>query len=169
MFNRKTIRIQGYNYKSNGYYFVTCCTENRLLLFGQIKNGKMHLNDAGLMVQTKIANTPHYYPDVYIDIFIVMPDHFHAVVVLDGQGRTQRSAPTDVGIADVVKNIKTYTTTHYIQGVRKNNWNPFYKRLWQRGYHEHIIRNENDLNRIREYIVNNPLQWHLDKTNVNEF
>jgi putative transposase len=72
---------------------------------------------------------------------------------LDGQGRTQRSAPTDVGIAE---------------GVHNNNWHPFYKRLWQRGYYENIIRNENDLNRIREYIINNPTTWHLHK-NVNDF
>ena len=138
MFRRKTIRIPGYNYKTNGYYFVTFCTENRLPLFGMVTNGKMNLNDAGHMVQTKIANTSHYYPDVYIDIFIVMPDHIHAVIVLDGQGRTQRSAPTDVGIPDLVKNIKTYTTTCYIQGVRNKHWQPFHKRLWQRGYYERI-------------------------------
>jgi REP-associated tyrosine transposase len=161
MFNRKALHIQGYNYKSNGYYFVTFCTENRLSLFGDIKNGIMHLNDAGRMVQAKIANTPHYYPDVSMDIFVVMPDHVHAVVVLDGEGRTQRSVPTDVGLSEVVKNIKTYTTTRYIQGVREHHWQPFNTRLWQRRYYERIIRNSNDLNTVREYIINNPMTWHL--------
>lgn len=129
----------------------------------------MDLNDAGCMVHAKIANTPHYYPDVHIDTFIVMPDHIHALVVLDSLGRTQRSAPTDIGIPDLVKNIKTYTTRHYIQGVHDHNWTPFSKRLWQRGYHEHIIRNENDLNRVREYIINNPITWNLNKNNLNRF
>lgn len=168
MFSRKTIRIPGYNYKSNGYYFVTCCIENRLPLFGNIINGKMNLNDAGRMVHVKIANTSHYYPDVHTDAFVVMPDHIHAVFVLDGQGRTHRPVPTDVGIPDVVKNIKTYTTTRYMQGIRNHYWQPFYKRLWQRGYHEHIIRNENDLNRVREYIINNPMTWHLHQK-MNDF
>ncbi len=115
------------------------------------------------MVHTKIANTPNYYLDVCTDIFIVMPDHVHAVIVLDGQGRTRRSAPTGIGIPNLIKNIKTYTTRRYIQGVRNNHWKPFLKRLWQRGYYEHIIRNTNDLNRVREYIINNPTTYHLDK------
>lgn len=83
------------------------------------------------------------------------------VVVLDGQGRTRRSAPTDVGLPDVIKNIKTYTTTRYIQGVREHHWKPFYKRLWQHRYYERIIRDKNGLNRVREYIINNPMAWHL--------
>lgn len=169
MFNRKNLRIPGYNYKSNGYYFVTCCTENRLPLFGDIINGKMNLNEAGDMVHMKITNTSRYYPDVHIDTFVVMPDHIHMVIVLDGPGRTRRSAPTDVGIPDVVKTIKTYATLRYIQEVRNNNWQPFFKRLWQRGYHEHIIRNENDLNRVREYIINNPITWHTNKYNLNDY
>jgi len=96
-----------------------------------------------------------------------VPDHVHAIIVLDRKGRTQRSAPTDVGIPDIVRNIKTYTKTRYIQGVCEYHWQPFYKRLWQRGYHEHIICNENELNRIREYIINNPIKWHMDKNNMN--
>ena len=90
MLNRKNLRIPGYNYRSSGYYFITFCTEDRLALFGDVTNGKMILNDAGRMVHTKIGNTPHYYPDIHIDIFVVMPDHVHALVVLDGFGRTQR-------------------------------------------------------------------------------
>jgi putative transposase len=165
MFNRKTIRIRGYNYKSNGYYFVTFCTENRLLLFGDIINGIMQLNDAGRMVHAKIANTPHCYPDVSVDTFIVMPDHVHAIIVLDGPGQTRGSAPTDIGLSEVVKNIKTCTTRCYIRGVHQNRWQPFHKRLWQRGYYERIIRNPNNLNIVREYIINNPAAWHPGKEN----
>lgn len=104
MFNRKTLRIPKYSYKSHGHYFVTFCTQNRLALFGNIINGEMNLNDAGRMVHMKIANTPHYYLDVHIDTFIVMPDHVHALVVLDGVGRTQRLKYPHIFLRNFFKN-----------------------------------------------------------------
>lgn len=122
----------------------------------------MKLNDAGHMVHKTVANISNFYADVYSDSLIVMPDHVHAVLVLYG-GRTRRSAPTDVGIPAIIKNIKTYTTRRYIQGVHTNHWQPFYNRLWQRGYYEHIIRNEGAINRVREYIMNNPISWSFEQ------
>ncbi len=169
---RKQIRLQGYNYKTPGYYFVTICTEKRLCLFGKIIDGKMLHNPPGLLVYNTFKNLRNFYFGVDIDTFIVMPNHVHAIIVISRKGwtrsrggRTQRSAPTGDSLSDVVKNIKTYTTTFYSRGVIQRNWAPFYTRLWQRGYYEHIIRDTKSLQKIREYIILNPLSWELDSEN----
>ena len=79
-------------------------------------------------------------------------------------GQPQGVAPT-LSLPDVVHRLKTLTTKRYSDGVKQHDWPPFPGKLWQRNYYEHIIRNENELNRIREYVVNNPLQWELDREN----
>lgn len=162
---RKKLRLAGYNYKSSGLYFVTFCTEDRQPLFGEIINGKMEYNDAGYMVFNVFKNLKNRYFSVDVDNFVIMPNHVHAIIILERLERTWKSAPTD-SLSDVIKKIKTYTTRCYMQGVYERNWIPFDKKLWQRGYYEHIIRDEISLNRIREYILNNPLQWEIDHENT---
>lgn len=78
-------------------------------------------------------------------------------------GSTQGSTPT---VGEYIKRLKTLTTHIYIQNVKNNNWSPFDKHLWQRGYYEHIIRGEEELNKIRQYIVDNPQSWSKDKNNL---
>lgn len=162
---RKQIRLSGYNYKTPGYYFVTFCTEKRVCLFGDIINGEMLHNEPGQLIHNVFKNLQNFYFGIDVDTFVVMPNHIHAIIVIDREGRTQRSAPTGDSLSDVIKNIKTYTTTCYIKGVDQKNWAPCYKRLWQRGYYEHIIRDTISLQKIREYIMQNPLCWDLDPDN----
>ena len=81
-----------------------------------------------------------------------------------GTGQPQGVAPT-LSLPDVVHRFKTLTTKRYADGVKQRGWPPFPGRLWQRNYYEHIIRDENELNRIRQYITNNPLRWALDREN----
>ncbi|MBP9729493.1 MAG: transposase [Gammaproteobacteria bacterium] len=76
------------------------------------------------------------------------------------------SAPTGMALSDLVKNIKTYTTIAYMQSVYQKNWPSFHKRLWQRGYYDHIIRNDQSLNNIRPYMIDNPLKWSINKENL---
>ena len=120
----------------------------------------MELNAAGRMVHTAWNRLPDHCPRVEIDMHVVMPNHVHAVIVL---------SPTDgervLSLADVVRRFKTFTTRRYIVGVKRYGWPPFAGRLWQRNYHEHIIRNERALNKIRQYIANNPAQWPHDPEN----
>lgn len=86
------------------------------------------------------------------------------------KGQSQGIAPTKtLSIPEVIHRFKSLTTRKYINGVKENNWQPFNKRLWQRNYYEHIIRNEEELNASREYIVNNPIKWELDKENPKNF
>ena len=131
------------------------------------------------------------FPDIECDAFVCIPNHVHFVVVNVGadlcvrpdarpdvrpgndDGQTHRSAPTGARtilgehagspLHRVVQWFKTMSTNEYIRGVKQNGWAPFPGKLWQRNYWEHIVRNEPELNRIREYIHNNPAQWELDK------
>jgi len=190
--HRRSIRLQGYDYSQAGAYFVTVCTQNRECLFGEIINGEMRMNDAGMMVQAVWDEIPTHYPGIGIDAFIVMPNHIHGIVVIVGaaprgrpdsthaqngqhvgNGQPQGGAPTAVtpagaglSLPDVVHRFKTMTTKRYADGVKRNGWSMFPGKLWQRNYWEHIVRNEPELNRIREYIHNNPAQWELDSLNV---
>jgi REP element-mobilizing transposase RayT len=111
------------------------------------------------------------------DAFVVMPNHFHAVVVIDAitdvgqlplQGQPQGIAPTKKPtLGDIVGAFKSITTVEYTRGVRQVHWLPFEGRLWQRNYYEHIVRSEKALNHIREYIETNPARWDFDRENPN--
>ena len=182
--HRRSIRLQGYDYSQAGAYFVTICTQNRECLFGEIVDGEMRLNDVGKMIQAVWDEIPANYPGIDIDAFIVMPNHIHGIVVIVGaapcgrpgtttapcgrpdEGHPRGGAPTvGVGLSlpDVVHRFKTMTTKRYADSVKQNGWPSFPGKLWQRNYWEHVVRNEPELNRIREYIHNNPAQWEMDK------
>jgi len=175
--HRRSIRLKGYDYSKPGAYFITLCINKRLCLFGEIIDGKMILNDAGEMVSEIWQEIPKYYPGIKIDEQIVMPNHFHGIIILKNEnveaihrdrpitnGQAQGPAPTEnSSLSNVVGRFKSFTTYKYIEGIKQNNWEPFYKKLWQRNYYERIIRNENELNRFRKYIIENPSKWDLDK------
>jgi len=183
---RRSIRLKSYDYRQAGAYFVTICTQDRAFLFGQVVHDEMQLNDAGKMVYDVWNDLPAFYPGVQTDAFIVMPNHIHGIIILVGAdprvcpnadprvcpnadtracpGQPQGIAPT-LGLPDVVHRFKTMTTRRYADGVKRLGWEPFRGRLWQRNYYEHIIRNEESLNRIREYILTNPMRWALDREN----
>jgi REP element-mobilizing transposase RayT len=156
---RKSPRLQGYDYSQEGAYFVTVCTQSRESLFGLITENMITLNPAGTMVQYWWQQLPQVYADVELDLFVVMPNHFHGIVCLNRYLQTtiQTSLP------DVMRWFKTMTTNAYIRGVKECQWQPYTGKLWQRSYHDHIIRHEADLNRIREYVLHNPERWQEDK------
>jgi len=174
--HRRSIRLRGYDYSQPGAYFVTICTHNRAWLFGNVVGGEMALNDAGRMVEKWYFELENKFPDILCDEYVIMPNHFHAIIINVGADR--RVCPDKMGGPDergehtgsplhrVVQWFKTMTTNEYIRRVKQNGWQPFSGKLWQRNYWEHIIRNENELNRIREYIINNPLNWHDDEHDV---
>ena len=152
-----------------GGNIVTICVQNRECLFGEIKNGEMRFNDAGRMVKKIWEEIPKYY-GINLDEFIIMPNHIHGIIGLVGatprgcpnNGQAQGPAPT-FSLFDIVHQFKSFTTNRYSHNVKYNQWPSFTKRLWQRNYYEHIIRNEIDLNQIRKYINDNPLKWELDE------
>ncbi|MCC6728750.1 MAG: transposase [Chthonomonadales bacterium] len=170
--HRRSIRLKGYDYVQAGAYFVTICAQNQAFLFGAVVNSEMRLNEAGRMIQSVWDAIPAFYPGVGIDEFVVMPNHVHGIVVLVGatpcgrpdSGQPQGVAPT-LSLPDVVHRFKTMTTKRYADGVKQSSWPPFRDRLWQRNYYEHIIRDEESLDRIRQYIFGNPQRWSFDREN----
>ena len=183
--DRKAIRLKEYDYSSPGYYFVTICTKDRKCLFGEITDQGMGFNDAGSMVKKVWDELPIFYPNITRDVFVVMPNHIHGIIIIDSfknagagpracpehpgaiDGQPQGVAPTnqDLSLPDIVHRFKSMTTNQYIKNVKQNDWKPFNKKLWQRNYYEHVIRNDIDLEETREYILNNPKKWDLDKNN----
>jgi REP element-mobilizing transposase RayT len=176
--NRQSIRLKNYDYSQSGLYFITICTENRECLLGDIVDGKMVLNNIGNMIKKWWNKIPERFDTVELDKFQIMPNHIHGVIqiivgagfiparnkrVTTMVGATTRVAPT---VGDIIGAFKSLTTHEYVMGVKNNGWKPFDKRLWQRNYYEHIIRNKIDLNKIREYISNNSSIWNRDRNNL---
>ena len=156
--HRRSIRLKDYDYSQSGGYFVTVCTEGRSCLLGDVSDGAVQLSGAGLMVEAIWREMPAHYAGVLLDAYVVMPNHIHGIVVL-----------TDVdhalGLGDILHRFKSLTTARYRRCVLDLGWKPFCGRLWQRNYYEHIIRDEHDLEDIREYIETNSGRWSEDKEN----
>jgi len=152
---RKPNRLKDYDYSLGGAYFVTICTEDRKQLFGTIRRGELcspipylQPSPIGKIVNTEIARLSQIYDAVYVDCYVVMPNHVHMVVVIRNENGRAQLAPT---ISRVVQQWKGSITK---QAGRS---------IWQKSFHDHIIRNEADYLRIREYIENNPYKWEDDK------
>ncbi len=163
--HRRSIRLRAYDYSQAGAYFITLCVHDRACLFGDIADGVMHLNDLGRAVESEWLHTRGVRPQVELDEYVVMPNHFHGIVVVVDMGRgvlqyapTFRSPSRSVGA--VVRGFKS-AVTRRINQMRQTPGLP----VWQRNYYEHIIRSERELARIRQYIVNNPAQWASDREN----
>ena len=161
---KKSIRLQNYDYAQNGLYFVTICTKNSQHLFGTIVNGKIKLNSAGKMVEHIWSEIPQFYDGFVLHDFVVMPNHFHGIIeiVLTHEQRTTTgglSLHTQMTISEIIHRFKTLTTRKYIDGVHSDGWEDFQGKLWQRSYHEHVIRDNKSYETIVEYVQNNPLKW----------
>ena len=148
---------------------MTISTQNRQCLFGGVLDGKMRLNDVGRVVQTVWDGLPERFPTIELDACVVMPNHVHGILVLVGAGLAMplwgaaSSAPTGSASATLGIMLRAFKSISAV-GVNRllsRSGQP----LWQRNYYEHIIRSEESLNRIREYIATNPMRWELDREN----
>ena len=191
----KSHRLQDYDYSQPGWYFFTLSTRNMSCLFGSVRNGVINLTDAGRMIERVWQELPRYSSRIDLDIFQVMPNHFHGILIIKkdlrqvqttalGAGHESRSHPAkqqygrcsytqleqehtniSISVLDLVARFKSLTTTQYIHGVKENNWKRFNKKLWGAKFHDHVIRTESALQSIRMYIQNNPRKWELDRLN----
>jgi REP element-mobilizing transposase RayT len=169
--HRKSIRLRGYDYTQAGAYFITICVQNRECVLGDIVNGEVQLSEWGQVVQMEWDQLPQRFPNIDIDALAIMPNHVHGIVVIPGDRSTARRAPTATieqfgqpvpgSIPTVVRSFKSAITKR-INELRGTPGVPF----WQRNYWEHVVRDEIDLNRIRQYIENNPRRWHEDQLNL---
>ena len=155
---RKSCRIPGYDYSQNGAYFITICTHQKRLLFGNLSQEAVGADSiSARMVRCVFAEVIDRYPAVSCPYSVVMPNHFHALVVI---ARADiESAPT---VVQIVQAFKRYSTIEYIHLVKQGAAEPFEKYVWQRSFHDHIVRTEDDFRMIAEYIQNNPRRWEED-------
>ena len=181
--HRRSIRLKGYDYTRAGAYFVTICTKDRACLFGDVSDGVMRLNQMGQIVWQCWLAIPDHFPHVLLDEFVVMPNHVHGIIVImathivgarHAVGATHASplqnddtptrprGPQRQSVASIVGSFKSAATKR-INEQRGTPGAP----VWQRNYYEHIIRDDESLNRIRQYIAENPLHWYLDRENPN--
>lgn len=152
---RPSLRLPHYDYALPGGYFVTICTHHRACFFGQVLNGSLALAPGGQMVQDAWEELPERFPHLALGAFIVMPNHVHGILLLQDE-------VFGVSLGQIVGAFKSITTHRYILGVKRSGWPRFDGRLWQDNYFEHVIRNEEAMDRIREYIVSNPASWETD-------
>ncbi|SHJ32118.1 REP element-mobilizing transposase RayT [Desulfatibacillum alkenivorans DSM 16219] len=176
-YRHKSIRLKNYDYSRPGAYYITICTQDKACLLGQVVNRKTVPSDAGKMVRQIWEEIPSRYPGVRLDAFVLMPNHIHGIIILERksslQDCNQRGAESGrpqgylaaMSLSDIVRRFKTLTTRKYIDGVNQLGWPRFNGKLWQQNFYDHIIRKEESLHSIREYIANNPAQWELDKYN----
>lgn len=175
--HRRSLRLKEYDYRQAGAYFVNIVLQDRLCLFGEVIGTEMQLNQAGEMISEVWRALPNRFPTIVIDTFVVMPNHLHGIIIINqrpipvgaglvpAQNVETQSADTPPALGDVIGAYKSLTTVEYTRGVKTMKWTPFHRRLWQRNYYEHIIRNDDSLNHIRQYIIDNPGQWAFDKEN----
>ena len=182
--HRHSIRLKGYDYSQPGGYFVTIVTSNRQCLFGAVEDGDMILNDGGTFARKCWIEIPNHFPHARLDEFIIMPNHIHGIIFIGDinvgvqnleplqkiepqheieslqnieslrkQNKYQKIIPRSIG--SIIRGFKIGVTKWFRHNTEVYN-------VWQRNYWEHIVRDENELNRIREYIINNPWKWELD-------
>ena len=163
---RRSIRLRGYDYARPGSYFVTVCTHRRESLFGEVIDGQMRRNALGDIVHAEWYATERVRPEVRLDAFVVMPNPLHGILEIIDVGARRRLAPTRPrgpapgSIGAIVGQIKSLTH----KAINRARGTPGMP-VWQRNYYEHVIDNDRELERIREYICNNPLRWPFDREN----
>jgi putative transposase len=152
--HRRSIRLKGYDYSTAGAYFITICTHDREQLFGDIVDRTMVLNELGNIAQLHWQKLEQHHVNLILDRSVVMPNHLHGIMILDSSIEDSKS------ISEIIGSFKTFSARE-INKIRKLKGVP----VWQRNYYEHIIRTETELDYVRQYIVNNPINWQIDINN----
>jgi putative transposase len=169
--HRRSIRLTGYDYSQTGAYFVTICARDRECLFGDIVGEEMRLNEYGRIAGESWEWLSRRYEYIDIDEWVVMPNHLHGILLVNAECRGgsqckggSRTAPTETikrkSLGRLIGAFKTVSSKQ-INQIRNTPGYP----IWQRNYYEHVIRNEEDMNRIRQYIIENPWKWVEDDDN----
>lgn len=160
---RRSIRLKAYDYSSPGSYFITICVQDRSCVLGNVEDATCALTPAGTMVEAKWNAIPERFAMVELGPYVIMPNHLHGLIHINAPHPDDSSPDTpSLSIGSMIQWFKTGTTYDYIAGVNHQGWPPFNKRLWQRNYWEHIVRNEKEYVRITEYIEANPHLWNTD-------
>lgn len=173
--HRRSLRLPQYDYSDPGAYFITVCAKRRQCVLAEIKGGESVPSEFGKVVLDVWKDLPARYENVQTDAFVVMPNHLHGIIVVTSVGavhepparraihelplqsprmRRQMLIPRCVGYLKM-NSARMINETLGTSGTS----------VWQRGYYERVIRNEDELARIRQYIAENPVTWELDREN----
>ncbi len=179
---QRHLRLAAYDYTQDGAYFVTLCAANHVCLFGSVIDGKVRLNAYGQIAEREWRRTAVMRTAVTMDAWVVMPNHVHGIVVIEAaddselvdksgfasdrrsplrierEGLSVARGPAQASLGALIVGYKA-AVTRRINELRGTNQ----PAIWQRNYYEHVIRNDEDLVRIREYIVNNSARWSEDR------
>lgn len=181
--HRRSIRLKEHDYSQVGLYFVTICCDGRKHRFGRVEDGEMLMNEYGTIAHNEWLDLAERFESVDMDVFQIMPNHIHGIMAIvvgaplaDAPGTDiadacigappapirapARGAPT---VGDIVGAYKSLVANGCLKIYKSNG--QMMGKLWQRNYWEHIVRNEQELFRIRQYIENNPMKWQYDKLN----
>ena len=159
--HRRSIRLKEYDYSQPGAYFITICTKDRGCALGEISNGNMYLNNAGQIVQSVWGKLPNRFEGTGLDAFVIMPNHIHGIITVGAIHELPLHPHRRKMLIPKVIGYFKMNTAKQINQLRDTTGTP----LWQRNYYEHIIRNEEALAEIRQYITNNPVRWENDEEN----
>ena len=145
---RKQNRLSCFDYRNPGYYFITICTRDKENLFWDHSNSeKPMLSTTGLIVAQSICRIPKVYPIIHLDKYVVMPNHVHIILYVEGY----EESPDGPSISTIVGQTKRAAS----KAAKRE--------LWQRSFHDHVIRNEKDYQMIWKYIEDNPRKWKEDR------
>lgn len=182
--HRKSPRLPDYDYSQSGAYFVTLCAHHRQPLFGLVDGDEMNLNACGEIAFNCWTVIPEHFQQVELDMFVVMPNHIHGILVIHNKELdnteessnplpsvglrhastlqkpplNQRRGAKSGSLGAIIGSYKS-AVTHAIREYENSPKLP----IWQRSFHDHIIRNETSLNKLREYIQTNPARWTEDR------
>jgi len=169
----ESTRLKGWDYSSAGFYYVTICTKDKRPYFGIIGDGVVQLSAMGEIAISYWMEIPEHFSSVGIDEFVVMPNHVHGIVVIRSDAISRVETPHVASLLPEEDKrqfgpLKPGSLSKIIQGyksavtrqVRLMGEQDF---AWQPRFYDHIIRDEEDLRRVREYIQGNSIKWELDE------
>jgi REP-associated tyrosine transposase len=168
----ESTRLRGWNYGSRGWYFVTICARSRARIFGEVVANEMHLSPVGLIADSELRAIHTHYAHVQVDEHVVMPNHVHAIIMIDGdhcfsprqkisepgQNATNLATPQAGSLSAIVRSFKAGVT-------RRCHELGMERVIWQSRFHDHLLRGDKVISAVREYIRNNPANWETDNEN----
>ena len=185
----ESTRHPNWDYGSNAAYYITICIKNRQMFFGEIENGKMNLSEIGKIAHQYFLEIPDHFPFVKLGAFVIMPNHVHGIIIIDKQtGKSNENNGTDTVETQNFASLHQPPPSINHSQKTKNKFGPQSQNLgsiirgfktgvtkfatinnidfaWQSRFHDHIIRNKPEYNRIEKYILENPANWNNDKFN----
>ncbi len=177
--NRKTIRLKGYDYCQPGAYFVTIISWRRECIFAVVEGCENRLNSIGKVIESELHKISHHFRNAQVEAFVIMPNHIHAIIVIDESEEKMAHPPGAVSIGDLPENDNRKNRMNgpapnslgaIIGQLKSRSTKRIWKLpgmeqrpIWQRGYYEHIVRNEESMEKIYLYIAGNPSKWSEDE------